>query len=163
FHSSKFPLRDAAGRAFVGSITLDVTEQAQSSDELRLQREQLRLVTDTTSAGMVRVSDELKYVWVNRVFAGWAGATPEELVGRPIGQLIGREDLAAGRPYIDRVLAGENVQYERLVRFKGLPGRWMRNVLAPAQGGERWISVAIDIHERKTMEETLREADKRKD
>ena len=288
FHSTKFPLRDAAGRLFVGSVTIDVSDQARSAEELRLQREQLRLVTDTMSAGVVRVSSDLKYIWVNRIFADRAGKRPEEIIGRPmvevigvdgikaiqpqidkllsgarveyerlasfpkLGQrwihsvaeptfdeagvpngwvavvsdvharkeaeaaldaareqlqlvadsmpaavtlcsrdlryiwvnrrcaewlgmepgqvagrpmveIIGTENLAAIRPYIDRVLAGEHVQYERLVRYKGMGERWVRNLFSPVQGGEAWISVISDIHERKLMEQTLRDADRRKD
>jgi two-component system CheB/CheR fusion protein len=288
FHSTKFPLRDAAGRVLVGAVTIDVSEQAQSAAELRQQREQLRLVTDTVAAGMVRVSADLKYVWVNRVFASWAGKTPDEIIGRPIvemigedglralrpyverlltgerveyerlarfpklgqrwihsvaeptfdesgvpngwvavvsniharkeadaaleaareqlqlvadsmpaavalcsrdlryvwvnrrcaewlgmepeaivgrplAEIIGRENLAVIRPYIDRVLAGEHVQYERLVRYPGMGERWVRNLFSPARSGEGWISVISDIHDRKLMEETLRDADRRKD
>jgi hypothetical protein len=53
FHSTKFPLRDAEGRRYVGAVTIDVTEQRRSE-------EQLQLVTDTMSAGMVRVSADLR-------------------------------------------------------------------------------------------------------
>jgi PAS domain S-box-containing protein len=161
-HSTKFPVRDAAGGAFVGSVTIDVTEQARAAQALRLQREELRLVTDTMSAAMVRVSAELKYIWVNRVFAGWAGRTPEEMVGRPIAAIIGEEGVRELRPYIERLLAGERVDYERLARFPRLGQRWIHSVAEPtldASGVPNgWVAVISDIHERKESEAALKAA-----
>jgi PAS domain S-box-containing protein len=285
FHSTKFPLRDADGRLLIGAISMDVTEQARAAEELRRQREDLRMVTDTMSAGVVRVSADLNFVWVNRVFASWVGKStgeiigrpvaevigerdwrelrphveralrgerveyerrfgagerwiysvmeptrdedgapnglvavvsdiqsrkeaeaaltsareelqlvadgmpaavalcsrdlryvwvnrryaewvgtePRELVGRPIAEVIGAEVLDAIRPYIERVLAGEQAEYERLTRLAGLGERWVRNLYAPTRDGTGWIAVGADIHDRKLMEETLHQAERRKD
>jgi two-component system CheB/CheR fusion protein len=162
FHSSKFPLRDAAGRVFVGSVTIDVTEEAQTAEELRQQREQLRLVTDTMSAGMVRVSSDLKYVWVNRVFASWAGKTPAEIVGRPIVEVVGADGLRALQPYTDRLLGGDRVEYERLASFPLLGQRWIHSVAEPTfdETGlpNGWVAVVSDVHARREAEEALRAA-----
>ncbi len=287
FHSTKFPLRDAGGRLLIGAVSMDVTEQAHAAEELRRQREDLRIVTDTMFAGVVRVSADLHYVWVNRVFASWVGKTPGEIIGRPVAEVIGGDDwrelrphvervlrgerveyerrarfgagerwiysameptrdedgvpnglvavvsdiqsrkeaeaaltsareqlqlvadgmpaavalcsrdlryvwvnrcyaewvgttppqlvgrpiaeviggdsLDAIRPYIERALAGEQVEYERLTRLAGLGERWVRNVYAPTRDGTGWIAVGADIHDRKLMEETLRQAERRKD
>ena len=43
--------------------------------------------------------------------------------------------LAAIQPYIDRVLAGEHVEYERLVRYAGMGERWVRNLFSPTRDG----------------------------
>ena len=162
FHSTKFPLRDAQGRALVGSVTVDVSEQAQSAEELRQQREQLRLVTDTMSVGMVRVSADLKYVWVNRVFASWAGKTPEEIIGRPITEMIGEDGLRALRPYVERLLTGERVEYERLARFPKLGQRWIHSVAEPTFGESGvpngWVAVVSNIHARKEADAALEAA-----
>jgi len=286
-HATKFPLRDAAGRRFVGGISIDLTEAVRAAEELRRQREDLRIVTDTMSAGVVRASADLNYVWVNRVFASWVGKSPGEIIGRPIAEVngerdwhelrphveralrgerveyerrarfaagerwiysameptrdedgvpnglvavvsdiqsrkeaeaaltsareqlqlvadsmpaavalcsrdlryvwvnrcfaewigaeprelvgraiaevIGADELDAIRPYVERVLAGESVEYERRVRHAGLGERWVRHLYAPTRDGAGWIAVGADIHDRKLMEETLRQAERRKD
>jgi PAS domain S-box-containing protein len=159
FHSTKFPLREA-GRTLVASVTVEVTPQARSAEELRL-------VADTMPVGVVRCSRDLKYKWVNRVFADWAGGTPEELAGTPIAQRLGEEEMRAVQPYFERVLAGERVEYERLASFPRLGQRWIRAVAAPtfdaAGRPDGWVGVVTDVHERKQMEEALRDADRRKD
>jgi PAS domain S-box-containing protein len=160
FHSTKFPLREAGGRTLVASVTVEVTPQARSAEELRL-------VADTMPVGVVRCSRDLKYKWVNRVFADWAGGTPEELAGTPIAQRLGEEEMRAVQPYFERVLAGERVEYERLASFPRLGQRWIRAVAAPtfdaAGRPDGWVGVVTDVHERKQMEEALRDADRRKD
>jgi PAS domain S-box-containing protein len=159
-HSTKFPLRDADGRVLVGSLTVDVTQQARIVEELRR-------VADTMPVGVVRCSRDMKYLWVNRVFAGWVGGTPEEMAGMPIAQRLGEDEMHAVLPYFERVLAGERVEYERLASFPRLGRRWIRAIAAPTfdAGGrpDGWVGVVTDVHDRKLMEQALREADRRKD
>jgi len=166
FHSTKFSLRDAGGRLLIGAVSMDVTEQARAAEELRRQREELRLVTDTMPAGVVRVSADLHYVWVNRVFASWVGKTPDEIIGRPVGEVIGDDDWRDLRPLAERALRGERVEYERLARFAA-GERWIYSVMEPTRdpGGapNGLVAVVSDIHDRKLMEETLRQAERRKD
>jgi len=140
-----------------------VTEQARSAAELAAAREQLELVVDSMPAGVALCSRDLKCIWVNRLCAEWLGMSPGEIAGRPMAEVIGEDNLGAVRPYIERVLAGEHVEYERLVRYKGLGERWVRNYFCPSRDGRGWIIVVSDIHERKLMEQTLREAERRKD
>ena len=118
-HSTKFPLREADGRLLVGSLTVDVTQQA-------LAMEELRVVADTMPVGVVRCSREMKYIWVNRVFAAWVGRAPEELAGTAVEARLGAEEMRITRPYFERVLRGERVEYERLASFPRLGQRCPR-------------------------------------
>src|SRR4029077_19780830 len=166
FHSTKFPLRAADGRLLIGAVSMDVTEQARAAEELRRQREALRIVTDTMSAGVVRVSADLRYVWVNRLFASWVGKSPGEIIGRPVAEVIGEDDWRDLRPHAERVLRGERVEYERRARF-GAGERWIYSVMEPTRdengAPNGLVAVVSDIHERKRMEDTLRQAERRKD
>jgi two-component system CheB/CheR fusion protein len=137
-----------------------MTQQVRSAEELRR-------VADTMPVGVVRCSRDLKYKWVNRVFADWVGRTPEELAGTPIEGRLGEKEMLTVQPYFDRVLAGERVEYERLASFPRLGKRWIRAVAAPTFDvtgrADGWVGVVTDVHERKQMEEALRDADRRKD
>ena len=53
-------------------------------------------------------------------------------------EVMGADQLAQIRPYIDRVLAGEQVSYEREVDYPGIGRRWASVRFAPvAEAGWR--------------------------
>jgi PAS domain S-box-containing protein len=154
-HTARFPLPEADGRSLTGSVSIDVTEQARTAEELRL-------VTDTMSAGVVRVSSDLNYVWVNRVFASWHGKAPNEIIGRSLEQVLGARDWQEVRPHVERALNGERVEYERLVRFAGGEERWIHSVIEPTRDASGTpnglVAVASDIHARKEAEAAVNSA-----
>jgi signal transduction histidine kinase len=79
--------------------------------------------------------------------------------------------MRAIEPYVQRVLKGEHVQYERLARFEGLGERWLSWMYTPtyaADGGagrepDGWVAIGTDIHDRKLAEEALKAEHHRKD
>src|SRR2546421_7351056 len=161
-HSTKFSLRDSHGRRYVGSVTVDLTDLKRSQEELRREREQLRIVADTMSVAVARVARDTTFVWVNRVFAEWLGQSAEHLVGRPIADVLGAEAAAQIRPYLDLVQRGERVRYERLADYVGLGRRWIHALYSPVFDSEGkpdgWVAVVSDIEERKQAEQALRAA-----
>ncbi len=152
--SVKFPLQAAEGRRYVGSITTDVTEQREAERKLQT-------MADAMPAIVTLCSRDLRFLWINELGAQWLRRKPEEVIGRPMAEVIGAEQLARIRPYIERVLAGEHVSYEREVEYPAVGKRWASVRFAPA--GEGWVAVITDLHERKEMEHALHEADRRKD
>ena len=164
FHAVTEPTRDAAGRVdgWVAAI-YDIHERREAADALEAARAQLQLIADSLPAAVALVSADLRLLWVNRRYAEWLGTPPEQVIGRSLLDVIGRENLAAIRPHLDRVRAGEPVQYERLLHIPTLGERWVRALYTPVHAGETWVAVVVDIHERKVVEERLRAAEERKD
>jgi PAS domain S-box-containing protein len=119
------------------------------------------------SVGVVRISKTFTYLWVNRVYAEWAGRTPSEIIGRTIAQVHGEEAMRLVEPRARDVLAGKRVQYERLSNYRAHGKRWVQITAEPTFGAngkpDGWVAVVSDIHDHKLAEEALREADRRKD
>jgi two-component system CheB/CheR fusion protein len=159
FYTSKFPLRDAAGRRLVASVAIDVTEQRRAEEERQLEREQLRIVTDTMSVAAARVSAERRYLWANRVYAEWVGMRAEDIAGRTVAEVLGADALAQIAPHVEQVLKGRQVEYERFSTFPGRGLRWVHAALAPtfdAAGRTNGFVVALaDIDELKRAQEQL--------
>ena len=152
--SVKFPLRDPEGRRYLAAVTMDVTAEQQA-------QQQVQALADALPAVVTLCSRDLRFLYINRLGAQWLRRTPQEVIGKPMAEIVGAEALGQIRPYIDRVLAGEPVSYEREVEYPAVGRRWASVHFAPV--GDGWVAVITDIHERKRMEDALREADRRKD
>jgi PAS domain S-box-containing protein len=148
-------------------MAIDISDQMRTEESLRLAQEQLHIVTDSMSAPVTRCSCNFTYLWVSKPYADWLGRSPEEIVGRPILEIIGPDAFQSLRPYFERTLAGEQVRYEEEINFRGLGPRWVNAVYTPtfdAKGvPDGWVAVVLDIDDRKRAEQALKEADRRKD
>jgi PAS domain S-box-containing protein len=152
--SVKFPLRDAEGRRYVAAVTMDVTAEQEA-------QQQLQAIADALPAVVLMVDRDLRFRYINQLGAQWMRRAPQEVIGKTVGEAIGEQALGEIRPYLERVLAGEVVIYEREVEYPAFGRRWATVHLAPLRDG--FVAVTTDIHDRKRMEQALQEADRRKD
>jgi PAS domain S-box-containing protein len=103
-----------------------------------------------------RCSADLRYRYVSPAYARMIGHLPEEIVGRPIVEIMGQEGFNTILPYIERVLAGEQVEYETQAPFKGVGDRVLNVTYIPdhdAAGKVRgWIASIIDVTKKRQAE-----------
>jgi signal transduction histidine kinase len=118
-----------------------------------IRESELRIVTDAMPAAAVRCARDHTFLWVNACYARWMARPAEAIIGRKFGDIVGAETMREIQPHIQRVLAGEPVQYERLARFPGLGARWLSWSYTPTEEG--WVAIGMDVHDRKVAEEAL--------
>jgi PAS domain S-box-containing protein len=123
--------------------------------------ESLRIVADMMPAAAVHCSRDRRFLWVNPCYARWVSSSPEKIVGRHIADVVGAEAMRWIEPYIERVLKGEQLQYERLATLDRGAKRWVSWMYMPTDDG--WVAIGTDIHERKLAEEALKLEHRRKD
>ena len=132
-----------------------------------MQNTDLRIITDAMPAAAVHCDREQRYLWVNAQYERWVGRPGEAIIGRTLSDILGAAQVREVQGYIERVLAGDQVQYERLADLRGLGRRWIGVTMRPTVGAsgrpDGWVGIIIDIHDRKHAEQALREADARKD
>jgi len=122
--------------------------------------QELRVVTDTVPVAAVRCDREGRFLWVNSTYAKWAGRPARDIIGRRIGEIAGARAMREIQPFVDRVVAGEQVAYERIVELPGLGRRWVKWAYTPtheiAGRVDGWVATGMDI-------QGAKEADRRRD
>jgi PAS domain S-box-containing protein len=118
--------------------------------------EESRVVTDTVPFAAVRCDRDGRFLWVNSTYARWVARPAKQILGLRVGEVIGAHAMREIEPFITRVLAGEPVQYERLVELPGLGRHWIKwsytPTFDPAGRVEGWVATGMDIHAAKEAE-----------
>lgn len=99
-------------------------------------------------------------VFCNRAFATWFGLTPDEVVGRRIGDLTNPEFLDLMQPYLDRAQDGEGGQFEVTATDATGDRRHVSSILVPHLVDGEVVGVytlGIDLTERVAAEESARD------
>ena len=157
---SASPIRNGRGE-ITGAVLIfrDITQRRQDEAALRSAREQLQLVTDTMASSVARCRRDLRYVWVSRQYGRWIDLPPEQMAGQPIRDALGDEAYRAILPYMERVLAGERVEFEGAIRYRTIGARWIRATYVPTHDRsgavDGWVSEVTDITDLKQAQANI--------
>ena len=135
FQMSVTPLKTSAGGAVV--VHSNISERKRNEAELERHRHHLEEMVAERSADLVQANRALSEAeaflrmladniparvaywhrdltcgFVNRVYCEWFGLTREELIGRTMEDVFGRERYSKGWPQISAVLAGEPQHFQ---------------------------------------------------
>jgi len=126
--------------------------------------EDVRQILDSAAVGLTRCSRDLRYVSCNPAYEKLVGLSAEQIIGRRIIDVIGIEAFEVKRPYVERVLRGDRVEYEEEFPFGG-GQRFLHVVYMPWMEGDGqvvgWMSSISDITDLKRTTEALRESEER--
>jgi len=121
--------------------------------------EGLQSILRKTPFLLSRCSADLRYLLVSPAYACMVGRSPVEIAGKPIVEIMGEQGLETILPYIERVLKGEVVEYEREVHFKDVGTRRLHVHYAPefdsAGNIQGWIASILDITNQRKAEERV--------
>ena len=153
---SAAPIRTRTGE-ILGCVLVfrDITERRHAENRLRAKEAELRTIFDRSPFFLTRCSRDLRYQYVSRAYAEMLGMKAEEINGRPIAEVMGKERFRQIEPHIRRVLRGEPVQYEtQLAVAAGLRHLWVQYMPDRGPEGEilGWVASIVDITERKQAE-----------
>lgn len=143
---------------YVGSC-VDITERKFAEAVVRAKQMQLRLITDNTPVMLAQCSRDQRYTFVNRAYADMLMLEPEEIIGRPVIDVLGKNAYSIIRPKIMQVLRGRRIEYEEVIPYPG-SGRRMVNVIYVPEKNARghvtgWLASIHDITERRQVEDAL--------
>jgi len=144
------------------ALRISEEESRSRAEQLRALSNELSIMLNTAGIGITHCSRDLRYVRANATYATIAGFPLTQIIGRPIVEVIGDAAFTAIRPYIERVLAGERVEYESEIPFCNAAERsYFRVVYVPDRDSDGcvigWIACVADITSSKRAERRLAE------
>ena len=162
------PDGDVRGFFYIG---LDITERFDAEQALReltreaqSQSDVLRLVTEAIPATVVVVGADGRYRFANGAFERYAGLPRERIIGRTAVEVLGEEEVARRRPYMQRALRGESVTFTLdYARPEGTT--WLELSCIPlrlqGEAVDGFVGIAQDITSQRREQDRLTELSQR--
>ncbi len=155
-----FPDRDELGHVeAVYTIAFDIHGDVVELEALRAARQRLNRFTEHIPYPLTYVDRDYRLQFVNLAYQKAVQRSAAELIGRPIGEVRGAARWAEHKPYFDRALAGETVQYTRHLQNPPNGPRWMRTSYVPDRDESGAVAglytVTIDVHDLTVAQEQL--------
>ncbi|MEH2246853.1 PAS domain S-box protein [Nostoc sp.] len=143
-----------------------------NQEALRQRETQLHLITDTLPVLISFVDSEQRYRFNNRAYQEWFGHPAADIYGKHLWEVVGEPAYEGVRPYVEQVLAGEQVTFESQMPYKDGDTRYINAIFVPQvnkQGTvEGYAALITDIseqqaalRERNQAEAALRESEAR--
>ena len=153
---------DAQGEPFrMIGVNIDITERKQAEEALRAVSAELRQTLHTTATGLTHCGRDLRYLSANPAYAELMELPLEQIIGRPIVEVMGQAAFEVIRPRIERVLSGERVEWEDELPIAG-ELKCIHGVNTPDRDASGnvvgWVGSITDISERKRIEDELKAA-----
>jgi len=148
------------------AVIQDITDRKRAEAVVRAREEQLRLMADAIPAMVSFVDAEERFRFVNRRYEEWFAQPREQIQGRTMRELLGEAAYAISLPHIAAALSGREATYENWIDFPGGHRRCLHAQYVPDRDGDEvrgFFVLVQDVTEQKQIEESLREADRRKD
>ena len=127
--------------------------------------ELLALLTRNVGATVAVISRQQRVVYVNAEFARWFHQEPQSLLGKSLFDLYGEYNYARFMPFVERVLRGERVSYQRLLLNPDGMEEWRTICLTPWRNARQeidgFITTALGVHELQVTMTALRVANQR--
>lgn len=150
------PIRDREQIRGVLGVNIDITRRKRAEQALRESEQKLSLVLDGVPWLICYVSGDQRYLYVNRAYADWYGTSPDQVVGKPVNEVLDEQAYRKASGSIERALAGVRASFEDTAHDREGRERTVQATYVPhmdEQGDVKGCFVLMqDTTDRKRME-----------
>ena len=144
-------------------IAQDLTEHKKAEEALKESENQLRLITQNIPAMVAYVDQAQIFRFANHKYCETFKRSPNEIIGRTLREIIGEKAYEAIQTHIEKVLSGQQIDFEAFLPFED--GKWrFRHVVYVPHFKEKevvgFFSLVQDITDRKRLDAQLRQFQK---
>ncbi|MGI9045931.1 MAG: PAS domain-containing protein [Burkholderiales bacterium] len=137
----------------------DATATRKAQTALQRKARELHLIADVMPALIAHIDSEQRYLFANRTYEQWCGKSRAEILGATVRDVVGESSYAGLRPYIEGVLSGQPVSFDRPAVYPDGLARHVHGDYLPdvdEHGVVRgFFALVADISESHRIEETL--------
>ena len=95
----------------------EIEDRQQAEAALRRSEEKLRLIANGLPVLIAYADNKKRYRFNNHAYEKWLGLVPNEIYGLHLRHVHGKEVYEDIQQYVEQVLAGEKVTYEKEISF----------------------------------------------
>lgn len=140
-------------------VALDISRRKKAEIQSTRDREELRKTTDAIPVLIAHLDRDCNYLFNNATYERWFLKPRDQITGHHASQLSTPESYARVKPYIERALRGETVQFEIGVHGRVNGVTHIRSTFSPDLDDEGRVqgfySVTMDISDRIQAEQAL--------
>jgi len=141
----------------LGALLMLGTGQAY---RVRAKQEELETVLGGTPFMLTRCGRDLRYRLISESYGQMLGLRPKDVVGKTIAEIVGNEAFKTMLPYIEKVLQGNRVEYERDIPYQNTAVRTVHTVYMPEKNDDGevigWIASMRDVTDRREAQKRER-------
>ncbi|CAN5911464.1 hypothetical protein BH23ACT11_BH23ACT11_17080 [soil metagenome] len=148
-------------------IVRDTTDRKRIEEALRESEQRFRTFFEQSATGISIADLDRRLLETNSAYQRMTGYSEEELIGKPIAEVTHPDDVPVDERRNQKLLSDELDRYRREKRYIRKDGEviWVKptiSVVCDEEGEPQFlVGMVEDITERKQMEETLRESERR--
>jgi PAS domain S-box-containing protein len=164
FRVESMPQRLSNGDTLWNGVSIDITEQKRTEEELR----QYRQIVSYTPDGISLVDKDYRYRIVNDAYEAYSGMKRKQFIGLSVADYLGKEVFYGHvKSNLDRCLRGETVKFQAWFEYPTNGRRFVDITYFPYIDANNEIDGVVastrDITDIKLAEEALRESEERLD
>jgi PAS domain S-box-containing protein len=124
-----------------------------------------RCLLDALPGPASYLDPDYRFSFTNRKYVEWFGSSLEPYSGRYVWEVLGSPTFETIKPYIDRALGGERVEFEETLAYRTGGTRLVHVRYVPDEAGDgavRGVAVIVsDLTDQRRAEQAQEEADRR--
>jgi len=144
-----------------GTLVTAKLRADRSLSQLQQREAELHLVMNAVPVLISYIDSEQRYRFNNQKYEQWFGHPATGVYGKHMQEVLGQSAYETVRPYVEQVLAGQQVTFETQVSYRDANTRYISATYVPqwdSQGNVKgFVTLVSDISERKQAEAAIQQ------
>ena len=139
-------------------LSFDVTKVRRAEQERKRSEQRLRQITDNLPVLISYMDQQGVVQFANETFRTWLGADPQAMLGRTFRDIVGNELYEPRRPYLERAMRGQRVNYEAEATALGVTRNLVTTYIPDMDGDGKVLGIytlSSDVSTLKASERQL--------